>query len=59
VGATARDYARAMDGGVDKALDKKPNNTAKIIIVLLALMFLFLLMCAAGVAIYLYLQAKK
>lgn len=57
VGVTARDYARAMDVGVDKPVEKK-GNAGKIVIVLLALFFIFLLMCAAGVAIYLFVLKK-
>jgi pSer/pThr/pTyr-binding forkhead associated (FHA) protein len=57
VGATARDYARAMDGG-ETAAPAKSNHTAKILIILLALLFVFLLLCAAGVAVYLLFLKK-
>ncbi len=59
VGATARDYARAMDGGTDAAVAKSGSGTTKILIILLALLFLFLLLCAIGVSVYLYWSSRK
>lgn len=55
VGATARDYARAMDGGEAPA-PAKGNHTTKILIILLALLFVFLVLCVAAVAIYLLMK---
>ncbi len=48
VGATARDYARAMGSDVDKP---KGGGGAKIVIILLVLLFLFLLFVAGAIAV--------
>ncbi|HLX64727.1 MAG TPA: FHA domain-containing protein [Planctomycetota bacterium] len=50
VGATARDYAKALDAATDTP-PKKAGGGMKIVIILLVLMFLFLLFVAGALAV--------
>jgi len=56
VGATARDYARAMDVGDGTGDKKKSGNTTKIVVILLAAMFFFLVIVAVAVGAYLFMN---
>lgn len=56
VGATARDYARAMDVEPPK---KASGGGGKMIVIILAVMFLFLLMAVCGFGIYYFAFMKK